>query len=132
MMGGPDAKICRLDGSETMDEGSVPVTASAKIGPIRITQSAATSGLVQEIRPSGSWAGEVTPKLRVGKNAEEATDASSHSITLGTWGGASGFSGENPRVSGGAIVLELGTTAGHGSWAFDEAVLTIVPLGRAR
>jgi len=137
MMGGPDSKVCRFDGSQTTDEGGVAVTANAMIGPIKISQSSATSALIQEIRPSGggetiAWTGTVTPKLYVGKNAGAAANTSSHSITLSDWGGAAGFSSENPRASGAAVVLSLATTSGHGAWAFDEAVLTIIPLGRAR
>ena len=136
MIGCENGKVCRFDGASGTDEGGSVVAASAKIGPINFTPSSAVSAMIQETRGIGSYDTVTsTQTLFVGVTAVDAlakatTGGSSDGFAM-TWG--EDYTGiiENPRMSGHSLVLVVEGSGGRG-WSFEEASITVLPLGKAR
>tara|TARA_R100001594_G_scaffold58548_1_gene92626 strand:- start:253 stop:657 length:405 start_codon:yes stop_codon:yes gene_type:complete len=134
MIGCDNGKVCRLDGASGTDEGGSAVAAHAQIGPMNFTPSSAVSGMIQEVRGlvNHSAGGTSTQTLYVGVTASDALAqavASSGGFAM-TWDSDYAATIENPRMSGHSLVLVV---SGSGrSWAFEEASLSILPLGKAR
>ena len=142
MFGGDSGEVSQLDGNSIGDYGSsTAVTSSVVVGPIKMSPSPAQSAMIREIQTVGEFSlassGAVHAIIRVGPTAKYATidfAEDKNEVALAPWTFSSVLTSvtENPRVSGHAMTLEIISTAGHTGWAFDEACLTIAPLGKAR
>ena len=142
MFGGPSGEVSQLDGSANGDYGSsTAVSSSVVVGPIKVSGSQAQSAMVQEIQTVGEFSsssGVVNMVVRVGPTAKVASTIipgpGAGAVNLAPWTAGSVLTAttENPRVSGHALTLQILASAGHTDWAFDEACLTIAPLGKAR
>ena len=133
-MGCYNGELCRFDESSSTDEGGSAIASVARIGPINFSPSPSQSAMVQEVKGIGSYGTGIssTQVLYVGTTASDAL-AQATAGTFGfpmTWSDTYNEVIENPRKSGHSLVLVI-TGAGD-DWAFEEAGLTITPVGKAR
>lgn len=134
LIGCDNGKVCRLDEASTTDEGGSAIAAVVNIGPINFSPSPSQSAMVQEIKGIGKYGDDIssTQVLYVGATAADALSqatAGDYGYSM-TWSDDHNAVTDNPRMSGHSLVLVI--TGDGDDWAFEEAGLTITPLGRAR
>ena len=134
LIGCDNGKVCRFDQSSSTDEGGSAISSAIRIGPINFSPSPSQSAMVQEIKGIGKYGEGIssTQVLYVGVTAADAlaqATAGDYGYSM-TWSDGHNSVIDNPRMSGHSLVLVI-TGAGD-DWAFEEAGLTITPLGRAR
>ena len=134
LIGCDNGKVCRFDESSSTDEGESAISSAIRIGPINFSPSPSQSSMVQEIKGIGNYGTGIssTQVLYVGATAADALSQATAG-TLGysmTWSNTFNAVIDNPRMSGHSLVLVI--TGDGDDWAFEEAGLTITPLGKAR
>lgn len=130
VIGCENGKVCRFNEEYATDEEDSAIAAVARIGPINFTPSPSQSAMIQEIKGIGRYGENVdsTQVLYVGATAAQAA-AGLYGYSM-TWSAGHNSVIDNPRMSGHSLMLVV---SGSGEdWAFEEAGLTILPLGRAR
>ena len=123
LMGGQDGAVRRFADKAVTDDGTA-FTASVDIGPIRLTPTERNGGAVQEAMVVlASTGGGATAAILVGDTAEEARLFVSWPVN------AADTRTYRPRAAGHSARLRI---SGAAPWAFESAVLGVMPRGKRR
>ena len=125
LLGGRDGKL-RLFSALSGNDCGTAFSSYIMIGPISLARDSHAGRIIAIDAAMAFESGDVTWSLHPGLTFEETASASESDS--GTW--IAGLNDrEDPACRGQAAVLKITGTA-HERWAFENAVVTVLPAGR--